>query len=232
MRHFMRALDGRALRVDPRSARFDADAPERWLASPNGVDVEGLRRAALTASGRNDGLLVLSTSLAFVALLDDLGGRTLPAPKRTVVMQTGGFKGRRRRVDPDELRRSVARAFRIPESHVVSEYGMTELTSQLYEGCLPGAELRADRGVYLEPPWLRVVPVDPITLQPVVDGATGVGKIVDLGNVDSAVAVLTQDLVRRRDGGVELLGRSVGAPPRGCSLAIENMVIGRAQERR
>jgi hypothetical protein len=108
---------------------------------------------------------------------------------------------------------------------------MTELTSQLYEGCLPGTALDADRGIYLEPRWMRVIPVDPTTLQPVVDGTVGVGKILDLGNVDSAVAILTQDLVRRRDGGVELLGRSAGAPPRGCSLATESMLIGCAEGR-
>ena len=52
-------------------------------------------------------------------------------------------------------------------------------------------------------------------------------KIIDLLNVDSAVAVLTQDRVRRVAGGFEILGRLPGAPPRGCSLAIDEL-LGRA----
>ena len=101
---------------------------------------------------------------------------------------------------------------------------MTELSSQLYEATLRGGE----PGVYVEPPWVRAVPVDPQTLEPVADGQTGIARIVDLMNVDSAVAVLTADRVRRRGSGVELLGRAPGAPPRGCSLALEEL-LGRAQ---
>ena len=111
---------------------------------------------------------------------------------------------------------------------MVSEYGMTELTSQLYEATLPGAELQAERsgqpGLYFEPAWLRVVPVDPISLEPVADGEVGIARIVDLGNVDSAIAIQTQDRVRRVNGGIELLGRTPGAPPRGCSLAVEEFL--------
>jgi hypothetical protein len=102
---------------------------------------------------------------------------------------------------------------------------MTELTSQLYEGCLPGGSLHGPSGVYCEPPWLRVVPVDPLTLTALRDGERGLAKIIDLGNVDSAVAVLTQDVVRRRGAGIELLGRSPEAPLRGCSLMLEDMVV-------
>jgi hypothetical protein len=58
------------------------------------------------------------------------------------------------------------------------------------------------------------------------DGEIGLARFIDLANVDSAVAILTRDLVRRRDGGIELLGRSPGAPPRGCSLAIEALLSG------
>jgi hypothetical protein len=224
MRLFMEELDGRALSLDATGASFDARAAERWLASAHGVDVAGLRRAALTAGERGEPLLVLATSFALVALLDALGGATLPAPRRTVVMQTGGFKGRTRTIDPAELRRAVARAFRVGEASVVGEYGMTELTSQLYEGCLPGGGLEGEPGVYLEPPWLRVTPVDPATLLPVGPGEAGIARIVDLGNVDSAVAIVTQDLVRRRGAGIELGGRRPGAPARGCSLSIEALV--------
>ena len=62
------------------------------------------------------------------------------------------------------------------------------------------------------------------TLTPVADGEVGIAKILDLMNVDSAVAVLTQDRVRRVRGGFELLGRAPGATPRGCSIAIDELV--------
>ncbi len=221
MQTFMEEWDGRALAVDPTGASFQSLASERWLMGSGGVDVAGLRRAALVAQQRQEPFVVLATSLALVALLEMLAGAKVPAPKRTVVMHTGGFKGRTQRADPTQLRAAVARAFKIPKDHVIGEYGMTELTSQLYEGTLRGGALSGPPGVYLEPPWLRVTPVDPVSLRPVGDGAVGLARFVDLGNVDSAVVLLTQDLVRRTAGGIELLGRQPRSVPRGCSLSAE-----------
>jgi hypothetical protein len=217
LRTFMEVFDGRALRVDPDGARFDGSSSARWLAGPGGIDVDGLVRAAGVARRRHEPLLILATSFALVVLLDALGDTRIATPRRTVLMQTGGYKGRTRTVEPAALRAAIARALRLPPAQVVGEYGMTELTSQLYEG---------EPGVYLPPPWLRVAPVDPVTLEPVPDGEVGIARIVDLGNVDSAVAIVTQDLVRARAGGIELFGRRPGAEPRGCSLAMEALVAG------
>ncbi len=72
---------------------------------------------------------------------------------------------------------------------MIGEYGMTELSSQLYEGTLPRGRPRGPPGVFLEPATLRVFPVDPVTLEPVPDGEVGLAKIVDVCNVDSAVAI-------------------------------------------
>ena len=224
LRIFMEAFDGRALARDPVGARFDARCSGRWLADASGVDVRGLRRAALVARERGEPLLVLATSFALVSLLDALAGAKVPSPGRTVVMQTGGFKGRTRAVAPDRLRAAVARAFCVPPTQVVGEYGMTELTSQLYEGGIEGGALPGQPGIYYPPPWLRIVPVDPATLEPVADGQPGIARIIDLGNVDSAVAIVAQDVVRCVGEGIELLGRRPGAPPRGCSLALESLV--------
>lgn len=224
MQLFMTAWDGRALVREPLGAAFAPLAPERWLASPAGIDLAGLRRAAALASERQEPLLVLATAFSLVNLLDQLGGARLTAPRRTVVMVTGGFKGRSRELAPAHLREAVAAAFGVAAAQVVGEYGMTELTSQLYEGTLPGGGLRGRAGVFHPPPWLRVTPVDPCTLQPVALGATGLARFIDLGNVDSAVAVLTEDLVRRCGEGIELMGRRRAAVPRGCSLAFEALV--------
>ena len=211
-----------------RRGPFDVRTSERWLLDDRGVDLVGLERAAARATERGETLLVLATSFALVGLLDALEGRTLPLPDGAVVMQTGGFKGKTREFDPSELRTAVARSFGISHAQIVSEYGMTELTSQLYEATETGSALERERrgtpGVYAEPPWLRVVPVDPTTLEPVPNGEIGIARIVDLGNVDSAVAIQTQDRVRRVEGGIVLLGRAPGAPARGCSLAIEEFL--------
>jgi hypothetical protein len=204
---------------------FDGRGADRWLVRDGGIDVAGLHAAAELARSRGEPLLVLATAFALVGLLDAVGTGMLSLPRGSVVMQTGGFKGRSRELDSTELYRAIAAVFGIDESSVVGEYGMTELTSQLYEGTLPGGLLRSRRGVYLEPPWCKVDSVDPATLEPLPDGAVGLARIVDLGNVDSAVAIVTQDRVRRIDGGIELLGRSSGAPPRGCSLAVEALLM-------
>jgi hypothetical protein len=184
----------------------------------------GALRASIASLPPSTPAIVLATSFALVHLLDALGGDTLPLPPGSRAMQTGGFKGRSRAVAPDVLRRAVARAFAIDERAVVGEYGMTELSSQFWEATFVDPAARP--GVYVEPPWARVVPVDGETLEPVPEGAVGIARIEDLANVDSAWAVLAQDRVRRVAGGFELLGRSSGAPPRGCSIAIDEMLSG------
>jgi hypothetical protein len=192
------------------------------------LDLDGLANAAAVARASARPAIVLATSFALVHLLDERGRRDLTLPPGSRVMQTGGFKGRSREVAPDELRALVAEAFGVPETHVVGEYGMTELSSQLYEGTLAaGLQGRPARhGVYLPPPWVRVEAVDPVSLEALPSGHVGVARIVDLANVDSAVAVQTADRVRIVEDGVELLGRLPGAPPRGCSIAIDEMLGG------
>ncbi len=214
---FQREWDGRSLS----DGSFAREQAARWLFGPDGMDLEGLEHAAKVALRRGEPLLVLATAFALVGLLDALDGRVLAAPTTTAVMVTGGFKGRSREVSRADLRSEVARAFGVPEAHVVAEYGMTELTSQLYEGTLPGAALVGERDVLIEPPTLRVVAVDPVTLEAVPEGELGIARMIDLGNVDSALVVQTEDLVRRCGGGIELLGRRPGATARGCSLAVE-----------
>jgi hypothetical protein len=209
-------------------AQQDAKNGAYWLIDDRGINIASLARAGERALEAKEQLVLLATSFALVSLLDTLADEQLRVPPSTVVMQTGGFKGKTREIAPNELRSRVARCLQISELQVVSEYGMTELTSQLYEATLPGSALQVARhgatGVYCEPPWLRVFPVDPTTLQPVAPGEVGIARIVDLGNVDSAIAIQTQDRVRRVAGGIELLGRAAGAPARGCSLAVEEFL--------
>ena len=107
--------------------------------------------------------------------------------------------------------------------YCVNEYGMTELCSQRYDSVLAdrfhGRSLAPRRLV--APPWLRTRVLDPDTLEPVAAGATGLLCHHDLANAGSVSVVLTEDLGRTvGDDGIEILGRVVGTPPRGCGLLL------------
>lgn len=245
---FMREFDGRALSPNPAGVPFSPLASERWLMRPSGADVAGLERAARVARARQEPVVLLATSFALAGLLEADEDLELDLPRGSVVMLTGGFKGRRTSLDEAGLRRATARALGVPESAILAEYGMTELTSQLYEAwterrtpALVSASAAASRATfwpevgqtrrYHAPPWLRVSAVDPVTHARLPDGEVGVARFVDLGNVDSAVCIVTEDLVRITPDGLELLGRRAGAEARGCSLPFEGLLRGGRGER-
>jgi hypothetical protein len=184
------------------------------------LDLASLDEHVVRATLKGESVLLLATAFALVHLLEALDGAAFRLPGGSRVMQTGGFKGRVREVDGATLRREVGRTFALDASAIVGEYGMTELSSQFYEATLRGGE----PNTYVEPPWARVVPVDPETLAPVRDGEVGIARIEDLMNVDSAAFVLAADRVRRTRSGFELLGRTPGAPPRGCSIALDELL--------
>ncbi len=192
-------------------------------------DLVALDDAVASATVEDVPVVLLGTSFAFVHFLDALGQDRFRLPAGSRLMQTGGFKGKSREVSAPALRRALSEMFSVPDGGIVGEYGMTELSSQCYEGTLHGGAA----GVYVEPPWMRVTPVDPETLEPTADGEVGIARITDLANVDSAAFVLAADRVRRvpcsaapSGTGFELLGRLPGAPPRGCSIALDE-ILGR-----
>jgi hypothetical protein len=190
------------------------------------VDAEAVARAAAGARAAGEPVFVFGTAFAMVLLLDALAGREARLPPGSRVMLTGGFKGRTREVDERELRASICGALGVSPADVAGEYGMTELSSQLYE--VGPAE--ASPPLYRAPPWLRVEAAHPDSLAPLPVGAEGVARFTDLANVDSAMVVQTLDWVRiESPGTVRLLGRAPGAPPRGCSLAMEDL-FGRARD--
>lgn len=215
MNRFERSESAPADRVMPRG---------RWLFNKGGVDLIGFERARAFALESERPLLVLSTSLALARLLEQRAGEHLTLPPGSVVMHTGGPKRKQGDLDLPQLRAQIAEVFELPTAQIVGEYGMTELSSQLYEGTASGVDLDGPPGVFLAPPWLRVAPVDAVTLEPVAPGQIGLARFVDLANVDSAVCVVTQDLIRVRASGIELLGRQPGAMARGCSLAIDALL--------
>lgn len=186
---------------------------------PDALDLEGaLDRLAV----RETPVVLFSTAFALVELLEALQarGRTLELGPRSVVVETGGFKGRSRTVEAGELRRVASERLGLPPARIVSEYSMTELSSQLYtaiDAPEPNRRLQA-------PPWCRVTAVDPVTLERLPEGQPGLLRFVDLANVSSAIAVQTLDVGIVHVDGVELQGRAPGAMPRGCSLAIEELL--------
>jgi hypothetical protein len=206
-----------------RSLGTPATRAETYLVDADGViDLATFDARVARALFADEPVLVLGTSFAYVHLLDALGDETFRLPRGSRVMQTGGYKGKSREVPAETLRRDLARVFHIPTRSIVAEYGMTELSSQFYEQTL--VEPAVEHGVYAEPPWAHVDAVDPETLKPVVEGDVGIARVVDLMNIDSAVAILVADRVRRVAHGFELLGRAPGATPRGCSIAIDEIM--------
>jgi hypothetical protein len=204
------------------AAAAGADA-EHWLLGGAGLDLALFERGVSRAHDRSQPVLLLATSFALVWLLEALGERRVPLPPGSVVMHTGGFKGKARELSASELVRGVCRALALEPRQLVGEYGMTELSSQLYDR---GFTLDAPGGcgsVFVAPPWLEVIVVDPVTLAAAPAGELGLARFVDLANVDSALVIQTQDRVRRVPGGIELHGRQPGAVLRGCSLATEEL---------
>ncbi len=214
-----------------------ADAPDSSLsrmlgwfvdeAAPNSRNVRPDRPEEVEAAlrGARGPVVVAATAFAWIHFVDYLGARALQLalPPGSRAMQTGGFKGRSREVSASDLRRAIAHALALPERQIVGEYGMTELTSQLW-----AVDEEDARWMYRAPHWVRVVACDPLTLAPLPDGTRGIARFEDLGNVESAWAVQTADEVIVHAGPhgrrVELLGRAPGATPRGCSLAIEELL--------
>lgn len=198
------------------------DPRERFFLRGDEMNLVALDEAIARACVEDRPVFLAGTSFAFVHLLDALGDDVLPLPKGSVLMQTGGFKGRSRVVEAGELRASLARVFAIPERSVVAEYGMTELSSQGWEA--PLFSPTGAHGSFELPPWMRVDAVDPDTLTLLPAGSRGLARITDLLNVDSAVVVQTADLVTVSGSTIALHGRAPGATPRGCSLAIDELL--------
>ena len=162
--------------------------------------------------------VICGTAFSFVHLCDFLAERkiSLSFPSGSRVFETGGYKGRARTVPKTELHQMISQHLGIPETHVVSEYGMSELSSQAYDR-RPG---EADPRLYRFPPWARAIVISPETGKEMGETETGLLRVIDLANVGSVMAVQTEDLARSHGAGFELVGRAALAEPRGCSLML------------
>ncbi len=191
----------------------------RWLAEA--TPMADAAAAWEILSQQREPVFVASTALSLASLLDGTGQCTLPPG--SVLMTTGGFKGRSLEVEPEGLLREASRRLG-PGVRLVGEYGMTELCSQLWSRpWTPGsAEPLCARGPFFAPPWLVPIVVDPGSGAPQPVGQRGQLRFVDLANDHSVLAIETMDLGSLdADGGLLLHGRLPGAAARGCSLSAE-----------
>jgi hypothetical protein len=189
------------------------------VASSDGVDWAALDRVVAEATETSRPLCLLGTTLGFGEWLVRLrDGRSAAGtlPRGSVVMDTGGVKGREG-LDRAGVVGGLMSRFGLPAEAIVNEFGMTELLSQRYGRGEPASPL-------VGPPWLRTRVLDPVTLDELPVGEVGLLCHFDLANLGSVCAVLTEDRGRILGPGIEWMGRTEGAPPRGCSLATAELL--------
>ena len=131
--------------------------------------------------------------------------------QNTIIMETGGMKGRRKEMIREELHQQLCKGFGVTAIH--SEYGMTELLSQAYS---------LGEGVFECPSWIQILlrdTEDALTYIP--QGKTGGINVIDLANINSCSFIATQDLGKKNpNNSFEVLGRFDNSDIRGCNLMI------------
>ena len=131
--------------------------------------------------------------------------------KNTIIMETGGMKGKRKEIIREELHNQLSEGFGVTAIH--SEYGMTELLSQAYS---------LGNGVFECPSWMKILIRDTEdALTYVADGKTGGINVIDLANINSCSFIATQDLGKKNPNTTfEVLGRFDNSDIRGCNLMV------------
>jgi hypothetical protein len=128
----------------------------------------------------------------------------------TVIMETGGMKGRRKELTREELHAQLSKSFGIDTIH--SEYGMTEVLSQAYS---------KGNGRFYCPPWMKILVRDEDDPLIVKEHSKGIINVIDLANIDSCSFIATDDAgILYDDGSFEILGRVDNSDIRGCSLLV------------
>jgi hypothetical protein len=190
-------------------------------AGPDGWQIDSDSAIGLLTEAERSGerIALFGTAFSFVHLLDECERRSLKMvlPTGSRVMETGGYKGQSRSMPKEELHALITRTLGVSASWIVCEYGMSELSSQAYDGIAGRAGPVGDR-MFRFPPWTRSRVISPETGAEVDVGETGILQVFDLANMYSMMAIQTEDLAIRRADGFEVLGRAALTEPRGCSL--------------
>ena len=129
----------------------------------------------------------------------------------SIIMETGGMKGRRKEMIREELHDLLCNGFGVDAIH--SEYGMTELLSQAYS---------LGHGVFECPNWMQILIRDTEdALSYVETEKTGGINVIDLANINSCSFIATQDLGKKKpNNSFEVLGRFDNSDIRGCNLMV------------
>lgn len=170
------------------------------------TDFKGLAKKIVQLEAIGKKTLLIGVSYALLDFIESENIRL----QHTVVMETGGMKGRRKELIKEALHLQLKEGFGINQIH--SEYGMTELLSQAYS---------VGDGIFYCPPWMKIQTRDTEDPFTYISGKTGGINVIDLANLYSCSFIATQDLGRLyADGGFEVVGRFDHSDVRGCNLMV------------
>lgn len=170
-------------------------------------NLEELAQNLVELDHKNQKILLIGVSFALLDLVEKYNFKL----KNTIVMETGGMKGRRKELIRPALHQMLREGFGVSNIH--SEYGMTELLSQAYS---------KGNGIFEYPPWMKILirdTEDALTILP--EGKSGGINVIDLANINSCSFIATQDLGKTyANGTFEVLGRFDNSDIRGCNLMV------------
>lgn len=170
-------------------------------------NITELKNTLTTLDSQGRKVLLIGVSFALLDLVETFSFHL----KNTIIMETGGMKGRRKELIRKELHEKLKQGFGVETIH--SEYGMTELLSQAYS---------KGNGIFECPKWMHVLTrdtEDALSIQPI--KKTGGLNIIDLANINSCSFIATQDLGKVfEDGSFEVIGRFDDSDIRGCNLMV------------
>ena len=199
----------------------------KFLIGREGLDTKTFFESLKEAEKTNESVAIIGASFGFVHLFDNYEqrGLTFNLPNRSRVLDGGGYKGKSREVPKEEFFSKFPKIFGLPEEYCVNLLAMTEGASQYFDNVLRN-KLRGVSEPRYKPnhPWTRTIAVDPESLERLPKGEKGILRYYDLANRSTVLAVQTDDIGYEIGNGFEILGRAVGAEPRGCSMAIEELI--------
>ena len=166
-----------------------------------------LSKTLIALDKKGEKVLLIGVTFALLDLIE----RQQFKLQNTIIMETGGMKGRRKEIIRNELHEILSAGFGV--SKIYSEYGMTELLSQGYS---------SGDGVFDCPPWMKILARDTEdALTMVGTNKTGGLNVIDLANYNSCSFIATQDLGKVDNNGCfEVLGRFDHSDIRGCNLMV------------
>jgi len=203
-------------------------APSICAATRTEIDLDRARAFLEDCVASQQPVCLLGTTAALRLLVESLRDTSSPLslPQGSRIMDTGGAKGQANPIDSRDFIELCRRWLGVDPDRVINEYGMTEMSSQLYDATafnVAGLEAGTRRRLKLPPPWLHVSAVDPVTLKPMPEGEPGLLKFFDLANAASVSALLTEDIGFVECGYVQILGRATLSEPRGCALSVASL---------